>query len=231
MEERLQKIIANAGVCSRRKAESLIEAGEVFVNGKKAKLGGKADFEKDKIEVSGRFIEKKEKVYYLLNKPKGYLSENKSEPGKKTIYNLASVNSIGQRVIHVGRLDFMSEGMLFLTNDGDFANTVIHPRYELIKNYYVRAEPEFSAEEIKELNVGISIGSEKIACKVRKLSKNEIMLGIREGKNRIVRRIMESLGKKIFQLIRIKIGSVELGDLAEGCVRKLTDEEIKSLTK
>lgn len=227
--ERVQKIIAAAGICSRRRAETLINRGEVLVNGIKAKLGDKADSDKDKISVSGKLIKKEEKVYYLLNKPKEYLSENKHEPGKKTIYDLPSVNSIGKRVIHVGRLDFMSEGMLFLTNDGDFANKIIHPRYELMKTYYVRAEPSFSSDDISELNEGVSIDGEEIECKARKLGMNEIELEIHEGKNRIVRRIMELIDKKVFRLVRIKIGSVKLGNLPSGAVRKLTPEEIKSL--
>jgi len=229
MSERIQKIIAAAGICSRRDAEKLIKRREVFVNGVMARLGDKADADKDRIEVSGKFIRKDSKVYYLLNKPKEYLSENKNEPGKKTIYDLQSVNSIGKRVIHVGRLDFMSEGMLFLTNDGDFTNKIIHPKYELVKTYYVRAEPEFTNNEIKTLNESIELEGHKIACKAKKLGKNEIEIQIHEGKNRIVRRIMESLGKSIFQLIRTKIGNVELGNLGLGKVRKLTPEEIKSL--
>ena len=229
MQERIQKIIAAAGICSRRHAETLIESGKVFVNGTRAKLGDKADADTDKIEVSGKLIKKEEKVYCLLNKPKEYLSENKKEPGKKTIYDLASVNSIGKRVIHVGRLDFMSEGMLFLTNDGDFANKIIHPRYELIKTYYVRAEPDFTPAEIRELNEGIELDGEEIECKARKIDKNEIELEIHEGKNRIVRRIMELFDKKIYKLERIQIGKVKLGNLPSGAVRKLTQEEIKSL--
>jgi len=229
MQERIQKIIASAGICSRRNAESLIESKRVLVNGNLAKLGDKADSEKDEIIVSGKKIKKDEKVYYLLNKPKEYLSENKKEPGKKSIYNLASVNSINKRVMHVGRLDFMSEGMLFLTNDGDFSNKIIHPRYELVKIYYVRAEPTFSDAEIRELNEGVEIDGEEVECKARRISDNEIELEIHEGKNRIVRRIMELFDKKIFRLVRIKIGAVKLGNLGISEVRKLTSEEIKGL--
>jgi 23S rRNA pseudouridine2605 synthase len=201
----------------------------VVVNGVKAKLGDKADSDKDKISVSGKLIKKDEKVYYLLNKPKEYLSENKNEFGKKTIYDLPSVNSIGKRVIHVGRLDFMSEGMLFLTNDGDFANKIIHPKYELVKTYYVRVEPNFNIEELSELNEGVSLDGDDIECKARNIGKGELELDIHEGKNRIVRRIMEYFGKKIFRLVRIQIGKIKLGILKSGEVRKLTPEEIKSL--
>jgi 23S rRNA pseudouridine2605 synthase len=227
--ERIQKIIAAAGICSRRHAEALINRGDVVVNGVKAKLGDKADSDKDKISVSGKLIKKDEKVYYLLNKPKEYLSENKNEFGKKTIYDLPSVNSIGKRVIHVGRLDFMSEGMLFLTNDGDFANKIIHPKYELVKTYYVRVEPNFNIEELSELNEGVSLDGDDIECKARNIGKGELELDIHEGKNRIVRRIMEYFGKKIFRLVRIQIGKIKLGILKSGEVRKLTPEEIKSL--
>jgi pseudouridine synthase len=230
MEERLQKIISQAGICSRRKAENLIESGRVFVNGEKAKLGDKADADKDKIEVSGKPLSLGKKVYYILNKPKLYLSENKKQKDKSTIYDLESVNSIGTRVMHVGRLDFMSEGLLVLTNDGDFANKIIHPRYALKKVYYVKAEPAFSDMDLRKLEEGMTIDNSEIECKVKKLSKFEIELDIHEGKNRIVRKLMEKLDKKVFRLVRIQIGPLELGDLKSGEVRPLTEEEIKDIS-
>ena len=230
MKERVQKIIAAAGICSRRKAENLIESGRVWVNGVKIKLGDKADAEKDRIEVSGKPIKVREKVYYVLNKPKAYLSENKPDEDKETIYSLASVNSIGQRVMHVGRLDFMSEGLLILTNDGDFANKIIHPKYELDKTYFVKAEPDFTDSDLRQLEEGILIEDMEVDCKVKKLRKNEIELVIHEGKNRIVRKLIEALGKKVFRLVRTKIGNLELGDLKSGEVRKLTNSEIISLS-
>lgn len=229
-KERVQKIIAAAGVCSRRKAENLIESGRVWVNGVKIKLGDKADAEKDRIEVSGKPIRVKEKAYYVLNKPKAYLSENKPDEDKQTIYSLASVNSIGQKVMHVGRLDFMSEGLLILTNDGDFANKIIHPKYELSKTYFVHAEPDFNDSDLRQLEEGVIVDGVEIDCKVRKLRKNEIELVIHEGRNRIVRRLIEALGKKVFRLVRTRIGNLELGDLKQGEVRKLTIQEIRDLS-
>ncbi len=230
MEERVQKIIAAAGICSRRKAENLIESGRVLVNGRKVKLGDKADANRDKIEVSGKSIQVREKVYYVLNKPKAYLSENKPDEDKETIYSLASVNSIGQRVMHVGRLDFMSEGLLILTNDGDFANKIIHPKYELNKTYFVRAEPDFTDDDLRQLEEGVVVEGVEMECQVEKLRKNEIELVIHEGRNRIVRRVIEALGKKVFRLVRTRIGNLELGDLKPGEVRPLTDEEIMDLS-
>lgn len=229
MEERIQKIIAAAGICSRRKAENLIESGRVWVNGQRTILGDKADAEKDEILVAGRPIRVKEKVYYVLNKPLACLSENKRELDKKSIYSLGSVNSIGAKVMHVGRLDFMSEGLLILTNDGDFANKITHPKYEISKTYYVKAEPEFTDLDLKKLAEGILVNGEEIESKIKKLSKYEIEIEIHEGKNRVVRNIMEKLGKKVFRLVRTQIGNVELRNLKPGEVRKLTEKEIAGL--
>lgn len=226
-KQRLQKIIAFAGICSRRKAENLIASGRVFLNGKKAILGDKAEIGKDKVEVCGRVLSVSEnKVYYMLNKPKAVLSENKKMLSKDSIYDLPSVRAINERVFHVGRLDFMSEGLLMLTNDGDFANKIAHPRGNLEKVYYIRAEPEFTAEDLKKLE-NIDIEGDEIETKVKKISQNEVEITLHEGKNRIVRKIMEKIGKRVYRLVRIKIGKLELGNLKSGEIRELREKEVK----
>jgi 23S rRNA pseudouridine2605 synthase len=228
MEERIQKIIANSGICSRRKAEEMIISGKVFVNGRKASIGEKADISKDTILVDGKKVGNPKKAYYLLNKPKETVV-TKSDPQKrKTIFELDSVAKLGVDVIAVGRLDMMSEGLILLTNDGDFANRVMHPRYGVDKVYYIRAEPAIRDEDTRRLEEGMEIDGEMTSrAKVERISKNEITIRLHEGKNRIIRRMMDQLGYKVYCLRRIAIGGISISGLNPGEARALEKHEVE----
>lgn len=229
--ERIQKLIANSGYCSRRKAEELIEGGLVRVNGKIVKLGDKATTE-DKIEVKRNIISLEgKKYYYVLNKPKGILVTKNDPQSRKTIYGLESLKKlrgkIGVDLNYVGRLDGMSEGMLILTNDGEFLNKMTHPSHDVSKTYLVRVEPRLKEKDISKLERGVLVDDRPLVAKIGEQKNNEFEITIREGRNRIIRRVMEKLGYKIFMLKRIKIGNVELGNLWAGGIRELDREDIK----
>lgn len=160
--ERAQKIISNAGYCSRRKAEELIEKGLVFVNGNKIKLGDKAVAGKDEIIVNGKRLEFSKKIYLIFNKPYGYLTTTKDPKNSKTIMRFIKTK---ERVYPVGRLDKDSEGLLILTNDGDFANKIMHPRYEINKTYFVAVDKKISDENIKNLEGGFGRGEKNFKSK------------------------------------------------------------------
>ena len=233
MGERIQKIIANAGYCSRRKAEELIERGEVKLNGELAKLGDKATSE-DKITIGGEQIRSKdEKYYYILNKPKGILVTKHDPKNRRIIYNLKSMSKlkkeIGQDLNYVGRLDGVSEGLLILTNDGELNNRLTHPKHDVSKTYEVRTEPALSKEDIEKLKEGLLIGERKFFGKISNAKGNTFHISIKEGRNRIIRRAFEKLDYKIFLLKRIAMGNVELGDLKSGEVRELGGEEVLDL--
>jgi pseudouridine synthase len=231
MEERVQKIIANAGMCSRRKAEELIQEGRVKVNGKVITIGSKADADKDKIIADGKEVGRSRKVYLAFNKPGDCLTTLHDPAGRKTILNYVRLD---ERVIPVGRLDFKTEGLLFLTNDGDFANNVMHPRYEVEKTYIATLEKPFVVTHIERLKKGMEIeGIKTSPAKVRFASpeKNIIEITIHEGRNRIVRRMMEELGYTVKRLVRIKIGNVELGNVQPGKFRKMGYSEVKQFMR
>ncbi len=225
--QRVQKIIANAGICSRRKAEELIEDGKVKVNGKIITIGSKADPLNDKIFVDGKPVKLSKNIYLAFNKPPDCLTTLDDPQGRKTIFDYIQLK---ERLIPVGRLDFKTEGLLFLTNDGDFANRVMHPRYEVDKTYLVFLDKKFEKEDIDKLKSGIDIdGTRTSPAKVRyaNISKDAIEVTIHEGRNRIVRRIMESLSYTVRKLIRIKIGHVNLGNLSLGQHRSLSYNEVR----
>ena len=230
--ERVQKIIAHSGYCSRRKAEELISQGRVKVNNKVISIGSTANRYKDKITVNDTLIKTEKPVYYALHKPKGVLV-TKSDPMKrKTIYDLPSVKTIPENIIPVGRLDALTEGLVILTNDGDFANTISHPSNAITKTYRVRCEPEFTDEELEQLTTAIYVDerpAKAVEVIIHENERRECILTIHEGRNRIVRRMMEKLGKKVYRLMRIGIGLFEIGTLKEGSIRKLTQKEIKML--
>lgn len=229
MEHRLQKIIANAGVCSRRKAEDLIEQGKVKVNGKVISLGDKADPDKDKITIWGKPLLQTKKIYLAFNKPPDCLTTLDDPRGRKTIFDYISKK---ERIIPVGRLDFKTEGLLLLTNDGDFANNVMHPRYEVNKTYVVHLDKPFTREAVEKLKKGIDVEDKRTSpAKVRFANekKDIIEVTIHEGRNRIVRKMMQELEYKVQRLIRVKIGNVALGTLPKGHTRNLSFQEVKSL--
>jgi len=231
--ERIQKIIANSGYCSRRKAEDLIEQGKVELNGEVAKLGDKAAPE-DKIKIEGELLTTSDKnFYYILNKPKGILVTKDDPQDRKTIYDLKSMISlekqIGKTLNYVGRLDGMSEGLLILTNDGELNNKLTHPKYHIEKTYLLRTEPKITKEDSLKLGKGILVEDRKFFGKVSNIKANTFHISIAEGRNRIIRKTMAELGYEIFLLKRMSVGKIELGTLEEGEVRELNQQEIASL--
>ncbi|MBW3001737.1 rRNA pseudouridine synthase [Candidatus Woesearchaeota archaeon] len=222
MEERLQKILAAAGVASRRKCEEFIEQGRVKVNGKRIKLGDKADAELDVITLDGEILQPEKKVYYAFNKPTGYVTSLKQK-GKKVIMDLINTE---EKVFPVGRLDENAEGLLLLTNDGELANKIMHPRYQTYKTYHVVLDKKF-----KDYNklTRIILDGKKIKLKsYRKLPKG-VEIIIHEGKKHIVKRIFAKLGYKVQELKRTQVANIRLGNLRKGKIRHLTRKELREL--
>jgi 23S rRNA pseudouridine2605 synthase len=229
MKERLQKIIANSGLCSRRKAEDIIKAGKVLVNGYVAEIGDKADIEKERITVNGRLLSYERKRYFMFNKPRGYTTTLKDPYEKKIITRLIRVK---ERVYPVGRLDKDSEGLLILTNDGEFANRIMHPKYQINKTYYIKANRPISNEHAKEIERGIVIeGIKTYRARVKRISDRELEITIHEGRNRIVRKMLEAMGYAIERLVRLAIGQLEMKDLQSGNYRELSQKEITLIFK
>jgi len=223
--ERIQKIIANSGYCSRRKAEELIEQDKVKLNGKLAKLGDKAE-EQDKITIEEKpLTRKKENLYYILNKPKGILVTKTDPKNRRTIYNLKALKNL-KHLNYVGRLDGASEGLLLLTNDGKLNNQLTHPKHNIEKIYQIRTEPTLTKEDIKKLKDGILIDDRKFFAKISTIEKNTFNIKIKEGRNRIIRRVLEKLNYKIYLLKRISIGSISLGNLKTGEIKKIKKPSI-----
>lgn len=234
MAERLQKMIAEAGIASRRKAEELIQQGKVKVNGVViTEMGYKASYE-DEIVVNGKLIEKEEKVYYLLNKPSGYICSVSDDKGRKTI--LECMQGIQKRIFPVGRLDYDTTGLIILTNDGEFANAMMHPRYHLPKTYEVAMDGILTDQMMMMLEKGIQLEDGKtlpaeVFLLQRKESANRtvIQLTIREGRNRQIKRMMEYFHCKVTRLNRIQYGFLEIGNLRQGQYRKLRSYEVRKL--
>ena len=230
--ERLQKILSARGVCSRRKAESLIEAGRVTCNGVVCKLGDTADVDRDVILLDGKPLPSAEKpVYIMLHKPRGYVTTLKDEKGRKDAAQL--VLDCGTRVYPVGRLDMDSEGLLLLTNDGDFANALMHPRHQVDKCYRVTVtgytEDGFAALGQPVTLDGYTIRKPEVACIRANGTKAELLVTIHEGRNRQVRRMCAMAGMEVRRLVRIREGSLSLGELPLGTWRYLTAGEVASL--
>lgn len=231
--ERLQKLIAQSGVCSRRKAEELILAGKVKVNGKVVStVGTKADFS-DRITVDGKAITRDEKVYYALNKPKGCVSTVKDDKDRQTVMDYVPLNV---RVFPVGRLDYDTSGVLLMTNDGEFANKMLHPRYHLPKTYEVNLQGTLTDEDIRKLRKGFTWKGEKFApAKVFVKDKDPIRdrtflnLTIYEGKNHQVKKMMEALGHEVRRLNRLSFGFVTTEGLRPGEVRRLKPYDVRKL--
>lgn len=230
---RINKYIAQAGVASRRKADELIAAGNVKVNGAVLKEPGYDVEEGDVVEVNGRRIEAQEKkVYILLNKPLGYVTTVSDDKERLTVMDL--VQDVDARIFPVGRLDYNTSGMLIMTNDGDFAYKLTHPKHELTKTYRARVAGVLSTEKVWKLRNGVDIGgfvtSKARVDVVRGLPKSTIVdITIHEGKNRQVRKMFKAVGNNVQELERIAIGNIRLGRLAEGHYRKLTREEVEYL--
>ena len=232
MKERLQKILSARGVASRRKAEEMITAGRVFVNGVCASLGDTADPELDQITVDGDIIPSpQKKVYIMLHKPRGYITTLSDEKGRRNAAEL--VADCGMRVYPVGRLDMDSEGLLLFTNDGDFAQKMMHPSHEVDKTYLVTVKGYTSANlELLKQPVtldGYTIKKPKVRLLETEGEKARLEVVIHEGRNRQVRRMCELAGMEVVRLVRITEGSLRLGNLPRGKWRYLTDEETAGL--
>lgn len=226
MQERIQKILAQAGIASRRKCEELIEKGRVSVNGKVAKLGDKADAQKDIISVSGKRIEVEKKVYIMLNKPKGYVVTVSEKHDMKTVMELVKVP---QRIFPVGRLDKDTEGLLLLTNDGELANKLTHPRYEVEKEYFVVVDKPISEKHMEQLEKGVVIDGRRVQIRGMQVWAAKAMIRIHEGRKHIVRRLFEKVGLTVVRLSRTRVGKVEIGNLQPGKWRHLSDAELRRL--
>jgi 23S rRNA pseudouridine2605 synthase len=232
--KRLQKILSEAGVASRREAEGIIRAGRVRVNGVVVTaLGTKADPERDRITVDEsplRTIGKK--VYYLFHKPENVMVTRRDPQGRPTIFDF--LKGIPERVNYVGRLDFNSEGLLFLTNDGELHARLIHPRHEVPKIYQVKISGRLTAEELKRLIAGIDIGgyvTQSCEAKIFKENPHNCWVEIRltEGKNRQVRRMIEALDHQVLRLVRVGIGPLKLVEIKKGEWRPLKPSEIAAI--
>ena len=231
--ERLQKFLAEAGVASRRAAEELIVAGRVEVNGERAqKLGTKIEPGRDRVMVDGRPVRAKRKIYLAMNKPRGLVCSRKDELQRPTIYELLPKE--WGHLHSVGRLDFNSEGLLFMTNDGEFSLRLTHPRFGVRKKYVATVDGRVQEEMLRRFTSGLWHEGEKFkAEKARLLSATQnqsvVELELAEGKYREVRRLFESQGRTVKKLQRIQIGKIKLGELRPGRWRTLTEAEIKSL--
>jgi 23S rRNA pseudouridine2605 synthase len=233
MEERLQKLIAQAGLASRRQAEKWIEEGKVLLNGRPAKLGERADLKTDQVRVNGKALTPaQEKVTVLLNKPRGYVSTLSDPDGRRLVTDL--LVDIPQRLFPVGRLDYNTEGLLLLTNDGELAQHVSHPRHHVEKTYLVKIRGSLSVKMVKQFEQGILLEDGKTApARVENIrttgSSGWFELTIHEGRNRQVRRMCEVLGLTVVRLKRIRLDFLDLEDVATGCYRRLSDSEIRRL--
>lgn len=235
MEERLQKYLAECGIASRRKCEEYIIQGKVQVNGKTiTELGVKVNPEKDKITFEGKNVKQEErKVYILLNKPIGYVTTSDEQFGRDKVLDLVKVR---ERVVPVGRLDMYTSGALILTNDGDFVYRVTHPKHEITKTYTVTVKGIIKNEEVEQLRKGVKIDDYNTRpAKVKILKTDEekdisrLEITIHEGKNRQVRRMCESVGRRVIALHRSKIGNIGVKDIELGKWRYLKDFEVKTL--
>lgn len=231
---RLQKIISESGFCSRRKAEELIAQGRVRLNGRPVHLGDKCS-RKDIITIDGErlYIEtKRTKRYIMLNKPRGYVTTMSDELDRRCVTDL--LDGVEERVYPVGRLDRNSEGLLLLTNDGEFANSIMHPSRHVTKTYRVTVRPDISDEQLVRLSEGVELdGKPTLPATVVVKDKQEgrvvLLITIKEGRNRQIRRMCEAVGLEVARLRRISIGPLRLGMLKPGTWRDLTAEELRAL--
>lgn len=231
---RLQKLIAETGMCSRRKAEEYIKNGQVKVNGRVASIGDGATYD-DVIMVDGQRLyvtKKRTKYYIMLNKPRGYVTTMSDELDRRCVTEL--LEGVGERVYPIGRLDKNSEGLLLFTNDGRFANNIMHPSKHISKTYRVTVRPSVTEEQLVQLSNGVVIdGRKTLPATVNVITEEEgrVVLGIviREGRNRQIRKMCEAVGLEVARLRRTAIGPVKLGMLKPGAYRELTAEELKAL--
>lgn len=233
MEERLQKVIAESGYTSRRKAEKLITEGKVRVNGKVVRELGTKVKKKDEIEVEGHILTIEEKEYYLLNKPRETISTVSDEHGRKTIIDIIETD---KRVFPVGRLDYDTTGIILVTNDGELTNILTHPNTHVPKTYLAKLDKELTMEDYFKIKAGVKIDGRKLNVghlKIKKKDKKNgtcfVELTIYEGRNHIVRRLFETLGYDVVKLTRTHYGFLGLGTLLSGEYRTLTRQEVREL--
>ena len=231
--DRLQKVIANSGICSRRKAEELIKEGKVIVNGEViTELGTKVS-EKDTIVVNNKILEKEEHVYFLLNKPRGVVTTVSDDKERKTVVDLIGTD---KRIYPVGRLDYDTTGALILTNDGEFANLMMHPKNEIDKVYLAKVEGIATGDAVKTLTSGVKIDNVLVKssrAKIKKIDKVKqesfIEITIHEGKNHQVKKMLEQVGLPVIKLTREKIAFLDVHNLKSGEYRTLNNKEIHQL--
>ena len=230
---RINKFLSSLGIASRRAIDKYIEEGRIKVNGVIASTGIDVT-EEDEIYIDNKKIETnriEEKVYFMLNKPLEVLSASSDDRGRKTVVDLIKTD---KRIFPIGRLDYMTSGLILLTNDGELFNRLVHPKSEIYKKYYIKVFGEVKKEEIEELKKGVLLEDGKtLPAKISGIkydkNKTSMYISIREGRNRQIRRMIEKFGYKVLMLRREKIGELSLGDLKEGKYRELTGEEIEYL--
>lgn len=231
---RIQKMIADSGYCSRRKAESLMTQGRVRLNGRPVKLGDKCG-RSDIITVDGERIstgEKKKPVYIMMNKPRGYVTTVSDELDRKCVMDL--LDDVKERVYPVGRLDRNSEGLLLFTNDGEFANGIMHPSRHISKTYRVTVRPDVNDEQLAELSGGVVLDGRRtlpanVVVKDKQPGRVVLLITVKEGRNHQIRRMCEAVGLEVARLKRISIGPLKLGMLGPGEHRELTAEELRAI--
>lgn len=235
MEKRLQKILSEMGIASRRKAEEIILEGRITVNGRIAELGTKADPAKDHIKLDGKLLTRREpKTYIIFNKPRNVVTSLQDPEGRTTVKDF--LRGVKYRVYPVGRLDYDSEGLLLLTNDGDFANAVLHPSKKISKTYLVKVKGIPEEGGLVKLRKGVKLIDGLTApAKVKMIKTTEnnswLEITIHEGRKRQIRRMLESIGHPVLKLQRIRINGIDLGTLGPGGYRYLTTEEIEKIKK
>jgi len=230
---RLQKFLADAGVASRRASEEIIQAGRVAVNGEPVRtLGVKVDPERDHVKLDGKPVRARRRIYVALNKPRGLVCSRKDELGRPTVYELLPKE--WGHLHSIGRLDYNTEGLLFLTNDGELSLHLTHPRYGVRKKYLATVEGKIEREILNRCVVGVYDEGERLKAEKTRLvsashSQSVVELELAEGKYREVRRLFEAQGRTVKRLQRTQIGKIKLGELKPGKWRTLTETEIKSL--
>jgi 23S rRNA pseudouridine2605 synthase len=229
---RLQKFFSDCGILSRRAAEAEIAAGKVKVNGVVAQIGDSIDPDVDIVEYNGKRIRPRtstKRHYIMLNKPRGYVTTMQDEKGRPTVANLTA--GVGTRVYPVGRLDMDSEGLLLLTDDGEFANQLTHPKHEIPKIYHVTLSKVLTKEALAALRAPMELDGYRLQpVSVKKLAPDTVQMNLYEGRNRQIRRMCEAVGLKVIRLQRVAVGDLSLGDLPLGKWRELTPDEINYLT-
>ncbi len=216
MQERVQKFLSEQGIASRRKAEEFIKSGQVSINGRKAKLGDKVDPEKDEVKVYGKpVLRSTEKIYIALNKPKGYVVSKSDPNGRRTVFSLLP-EEIRGKVHNVGRLDYDTEGLLLLTNDGDLTQELSHPKYEHDKEYEVITDAEPKSNQLEKLRDGIELTTGLTSPATIKLRSGKVYITVHEGKKRQVRRMFNAVGLGVRSLKRVRINKLKLPDIAPG---------------